>query len=68
MTLILKVDLDMVKMYLYTKNCSSYVKQFKSYSLNRQTNTRTDRHDRKHYLPAFAGGNHGVMMSSELIN
>ena len=47
---------------------SSYVKRFKSYSLNRQTHrhtdtqthrqtdTRTDRHDRKHYLPAFAGG------------
>ena len=41
------------------------MKQFKSYSLNRQTHRltdrqtdrRTDRHDRKHYLPAFAGGN-----------
>ena len=45
---------------------SFYVKGFKSYSLNRQTEHRhtdrhtdrqTDRHDRKHYLPAYAGGN-----------
>ena len=68
MTLILKLDLDMVKMYLHAR--SSYVKQIKSYSLNRQTHRRTDgqmnrqtdrqtdRHDQKHYLPAFAGGNY----------
>ena len=40
-TLILKLDLDMVKMYLYTKN-EVYVKQFKSYSLNRQTHRHTE--------------------------
>ena len=52
---------------------SSYVKRFKSYSLNsqthrhidthtdRQTDRQTDRHNRKHYLPAFAGGNNNNM-------
>ena len=38
-----------------------YVKWFKSYSLNRWTDTQMDiemdRHDQKHYLPAFLGGN-----------
>ena len=42
---------------------SFYVKRFKSYSLNRQkhrqTDTQTDRHDRKRYLPTYAGGNNG---------
>ena len=63
MTLILKLDLDMVKMYLHTKNGSFYVKWFKSYSLNRQkhrhTDTQTHRQigmTKKHYLPAYAGG------------
>ena len=61
MTLILKLDLDMVKMYLHTKNEVFYVKGFKIYSLNRQTDRQTDtqthRHDQKHYLPTYAGGN-----------
>ena len=39
MTLILKLDLDMIKMYLHTKNEVS-VKWFISYSLNEQTVTR----------------------------
>ena len=39
MTLILKLDLDMVKTYLYTKN---EVKRLKIYSLNRQKHTHTD--------------------------
>ena len=41
MTFILKLDLDMVKMYMHTKNF--YVKGFKSYSLNRQKSRQTDR-------------------------
>ena len=37
---------------------SFYVKGFKSYSysLHRQTDRQTHRHDQKHYLPAYAGG------------
>ena len=42
---------------------SFYVKRFKSYSLNRQT----DRHDRKHYLPAYAGGNKCPMVCSHFM-
>ena len=58
MTLALKLDLDMVKIYLLCKNevpmCSS----------SKQTDTQmdrwTDRHGRKHNLPAFMGGNNGL--------
>ena len=39
-TLIIKLDLDIVKMYLYIKN--EVQKGFKSYSLNRRTDTQTD--------------------------
>ena len=42
MTLMLKLDLDMVKMYPHTKNF--YVKCFKSYNQDRQTHTQADRH------------------------
>ena len=42
MTLICKPDLDMVKMYLYTKNEVSLSRGSKSYSLNRQKHR--DRH------------------------
>ena len=42
MTLVLKLDLDMVKMYQHTKKWSFYVKRFKSYSLNRQKHRQTD--------------------------
>ena len=37
MTLILKFDKDMVKMSQHMKKGTFYVKGFKSYSLNRQT-------------------------------
>ena len=69
MTLILKLDLDMVKMYLHTKNevpMSSGSKVIawtdrntdnRHTDTHRQTDTQTDRHDQKHYLPAYAGGN-----------
>ena len=60
LTLILKLDLDMVKMYLHTKphqKWTSYVKWFKNCRMHRQTDRQTDRHDRKHHLPTFAGGN-----------
>ena len=73
MTLILKLDLDMVKMYLHSeKKRSFYVKGFKSYSLNRQkhrqTDTQTDRHDRKHYLPAYAGGKYRSSPFDNFVN
>ena len=45
MTLILKLDLDMVKMYLQAKN---EVKRFKSYSLNRQKHRQTDTQTHRH--------------------
>ena len=62
MTLILKLDLDMVKMYLHTKNevsmlSGSKVIAWTDRNTDRQTHTQTDRHDQKHYLPAYAGGN-----------
>ena len=66
MTLILKLDLDMIKMYLHTKNevsmsSSSKVIAWTGRNTDRQTDTETDtqthRDDRKHYLPAYAGGN-----------
>ena len=41
MTLILKLDLDMVKTYLQTKDEVFYVKGFKSYSLNRHKHRHT---------------------------
>ena len=62
MTLILKLDLDMVKMYLHTKNEVSMSRGSKVIALtdrntDTQTHRHTDRHDRKHYLPTYAGGN-----------
>ena len=60
MTLILKVDLNMVKMYLYTKNEVSMSRGSKviarrdiNTKTDRQTHRQTDGHDRKHYLPAY---------------
>ena len=44
MTLILKLDLDIVKMYNHTKNEVSMSTASKSYSPNRHTDTQTDRH------------------------
>ena len=41
MTSILKLGLDMIKMYLHTKNEVSMSR--KNYSLNRQTDRQTDR-------------------------
>ena len=52
---------------------SFYVKGFKSYSLNRQTDRQTDthtqrdRHDRKHYLPTYAGGNQYILISFKFL-
>ena len=66
MTLILKLDLDMVKMYLHTKNEASMSRGSKVIAwTDRNTDTQTDtqthrqthRHDWKHYLPAYTGGN-----------
>ena len=50
MTLILKLDLDMVKMYLHAKKWGFHVKGFKSYSLNRQTHSQTDMTENITYL------------------
>ena len=72
MTLILKLDLDMVKMYLYTKNEVSMWRGWKVIAWTgihtekmdrltyKQTDGETDRHDWKHYLPAYAGGNKNI--------
>ena len=70
MTLILKLDLDMVKMYLHTKNEVSMLSSSKVIAwtdrntdrhtdrhTDRQTDSQTDRHDWKHYLPTYAAGN-----------
>ena len=63
MTLILKLDLHMVKMYLHTKNKVSMSRVQKLWlgqtetQTDRHTDTQTDRHDQEHYLPAYAGGN-----------
>ena len=59
MTLILNLDLDMVKMYLHTKNEVSMSSGSKVIAgTDRNTDTQTDTNDRKHYLPAYAGGNY----------
>ena len=69
MTLILKLDLDMVKMYLYTKNEVFMLRGSKVIAqtdinterqTDRHTDGQTDRQTdmtKKHYLPAYAGGN-----------
>ena len=58
MTLILELDLDMVEMYLYTKNEVSMLRGSKVIAwTDRNTDRQTDTHDRKQYLPAYAGGN-----------
>ena len=63
MTLILKLDLHMVKMYLHTKNEVSMSRVQKLWleqtetQTDRHTDTQTDRQDQEHYLPAYAGGN-----------
>ena len=71
MTLVLKLDLDTVKMYHDTKNEVSMSTGSKSYSLklqtqiDRQTDRQTDRHTHTHthrqdeniISTAYAGGN-----------
>ena len=67
MTLIPKLDLDIVKIYHHTKNWSSYVNCLKSYSPKRQTHGQTDWHTHtdthRHYenitSTAYAGGKYG---------
>ena len=68
MTLILKLGLDMVKMYQHTKNEVSMLRGSKviawiDRNTDRQTHTdtQTHRHDRKHYLPAYVGGNNSSL-------
>ena len=55
LTLILELDLDMVKIYLHIKN-EVYVKWLKSYSLNRQTDGQTDGQRRLKTLPTCIHG------------
>ena len=50
MTLILILDVDIVKMYMHSKNEGVKV-------MYEQTDRQTDdRHDWKHYLPTYMGG------------
>ena len=70
MTLILKLDLDMVKMYLHTKNevsmsRGSKVIAWTDRQTDTQTDTQTDRHDWKHYLPTYAGGKYIITKSTD---
>ena len=61
MTLILKLDLDMVKMYLHSKNEVFMSRGSKVIAwTDRNPDTQTDRQNRKHYLLAYAGGNKHV--------
>ena len=69
MTLILKLDLDMVKMYLHSKNEVSMSRGSKVIAwtdrntdtqTHRQIHRQTHRHNRKHYLLAHASGNKHV--------
>ena len=73
MTLILKLDLDMVKMYPHTKNevsmsSGSKVIAWTDRNTDRQTDTQTHRHDQKHYLPAYAGGNNCVLPHQRVVH
>ena len=56
MTLILKLDLDMVKIYLHTKN------EVPMWSSSKVIAWQTDRHNRKQYLHAFAGDNNNKQL------
>ena len=62
MTLILKLGLDMVKMYLYAENelpscIGSKVIAWTDRHTDRQTDTQTDRPYWNYYLSAYADGN-----------
>ena len=61
MTLMYKLDLDILKTYLGTKNEISRSRLSKVTALtgqtHRQTHTQTNRRDRTHYRAAFAGDN-----------
>ena len=70
MTLILKLDLDMVKMYLHTKTEVTMSRGLKviawtDRNTDRQTDRQTHRYDRKHYLPAYAGGKNKIQLVSK---
>ena len=54
MTLILNLDLDMVKMYLYAKFEIPSISHSK---VTAWTDTQTDRPDWNYYLSAYADGN-----------
>ena len=61
MTLILKLDLDIIKMYHHIKNEVSMPRHPKVIAqtdrqIHRHTHRHTDRQYEKHYLPAYAGG------------
>ena len=60
MTLILKLDLDMVKMYLHTENEVSVWSGSKVIAWTDRGDRQTDRHDWKHYLPTYMGGKNVV--------
>ena len=54
MTLLLKLDLDIVMMYHHTKNEVSMSRHSKVIA---RMDRHTDRQYKKHYLPAYARGN-----------
>ena len=57
MTFILKLDLDMVKMYLYTDNeVPSYCNSKVIVWTDRQKRRQTDRPEWNYYLSAYADG------------
>ena len=68
MTLVLKLDLDMVKMYLHTKNEVPSYSGSKVYSLNRQTDRQTDIQTHTHTdRQTYADGKHFAMNLETLI-
>ena len=67
LTLMLKLNLDMVKMYVLKMYGQNEVNSFKSYSLNRWTDSRTNRQTHRHYenitSTVYAGGNYSFWQS-----
>ena len=59
MTLILKLDLDIVKMYHHTKNEVSMSTGSKVIARTDKQTRQTDRHDENITSTAYAGANHG---------
>ena len=63
MTLILKLELDMVKIYYHTKNEVS-MSTHSSYSLNRQSDRQTHRHEENITSSTYAGGKNAISVAT----